>query len=40
MEQLDVSERKIFRVLNQPQSTQRYFPKVRAGEELLVKQII
>ena len=40
MEQLNVSERRVCRVLNQPRSTQRYRPKVRSGEERLVGQMI
>ena len=40
MEQFDVSERRICRVLNQPRSTQRYLPKIRDGEELLTERMI
>ena len=40
MEQFDVSERRICRVLNQPRSTQRYLPRIRGDEELLIKRMI
>jgi putative transposase len=40
MGHFDVSERKIFRVLNQPRSTQRYGPRIRGDEELLTKRMI
>ena len=40
MEQLNVSERRVCRALNQPRSTQRYRPKIRASEERLVEQMI
>ena len=40
MEHFNVSERRICRVLNQPRSTQRYLPRVRDGEELLIKRMI
>ena len=39
MEQLNVSERRVCRALNQPRSTQRYRPKIRASEERLVEQM-
>ena len=39
MEQLHVPERKVCRALNQPRSTQRYRPKIRASEERLVEQM-
>ena len=39
MEQLNVSERRVYRALNQPRSTQRYRPKIRASEERLVEQM-
>jgi putative transposase len=39
MEHFNVSERRICRVLNQPRSTQRYLPRVRDGEELLIKRM-
>jgi hypothetical protein len=37
---LDVSERKIYWVLNQPRSNQRYLRRIRDDEELLVKRMI
>ena len=40
MGHFDVSERKICRVLNQPRSTQRYLPRIRGDEELLIKRMI
>ena len=40
MEQFDVSERRICRVLNQPRSTQRYLSKIRDDEELLIKRMV
>ena len=40
MGHFDVSERKICRVLNQPRSTQRYGPRIRGDEELLIKRMI
>ena len=40
MGHFDVSERKICRVLNQPRSTQRYLPRIRDDEELLIKRMI
>ena len=40
MEQFDVSERRICRVLNQPRSTQRYLPRAREGEILLTERMI
>ena len=40
MEHFNVSERKACRVLSQPLSTQRYLPRVRDGEELLIKRMI
>ena len=40
MEQLNVSKRRVCRALSQPRSTQRYHPKIRAGEERLVEQMI
>ena len=40
MEQLNVSERRVCRALNQPRSAQRYRPKIRASEERLVEQMI
>ena len=40
MEQFNVSERKACRVLSQPLYTQRYFPRVREGEALLIKRMI
>jgi putative transposase len=40
MEQFDISERRICRVLNQPRPTQHYPPRVREGEKLLVKRMI
>lgn len=40
MEQLNVSERRICRALNQPRSTQRYCSKVSDGEDRLVEQMI
>jgi len=39
MEQLNVSERRVCRVLNQPRSTQRYHPKIRRCEERLIEQM-
>ena len=39
MEQFNVSERRVCRVLNQPRSTQRYHPKTRHCEERLIKQM-
>ena len=40
MERFDVSERRICRLLNQPRSTQRYLPRPRDGEALLVERMI
>ena len=40
IEQFDVSERRICRVLSQPRSTQRYLPGIRDGEEPLIKRMI
>ena len=40
MERFDVSERRICRLLNQPRSTQRYLPRARDGEALLVERMI
>ena len=40
MERFDVSERRNYRVLNQPRYTQRYLPRAREGEELLIKRMI
>ena len=40
MERFDVSERRICRLLNQPRSTQRYLPRARDGEVLLVERMI
>jgi putative transposase len=40
MEHFDVSERRIYQLLNQPRSTQRYLPRARDGEALLVEHII
>ena len=40
MERFDVSERRIFRLLNQPRSTQRYLSRARDGEVLLVERMI
>ena len=40
IEQLNVSEHRICRALNQPRSTQRYCPKIRDGEERLVGQMV
>ena len=39
MEQLNVSERRVCRALNQPRSTQRYRSKIRVGEERLIEQM-
>ena len=36
MERFDVSERKVCRALDQPRSTQRYYPKIRDGEDWLI----
>ncbi|MGV7222189.1 MAG: IS3 family transposase [Nitrospinales bacterium] len=40
MEQFNVSERKVCRALGQPRSTQRYRPKIRAGEDRLIERMI
>ena len=40
MEQFDVSERRICRVLSQPRSTQRYLCRARDGEGLLTERMI
>ena len=40
MEHFDVSERRICRVLSQSRSTQRYLPRIRDGEALLIKRMI
>ena len=40
MERFDLSERRICRLLNQPRSTQRYLPRARDGEALLVELMI
>ena len=40
MEQFNVSERRVCRVLNQPRSTQRYRPRTRDDEERLIERMI
>ena len=40
MEQFELSERRVFRVLNQPRATQRYRPMIREGEERLARRMI
>jgi putative transposase len=39
-EKLDVSERRVCRVIDQPRSTQRYLPGVREDEERLCSEIV
>ena len=40
MERIDVLERKVCRALDQPRSTQRYSPKIRNGEDRLIKSMV